>query len=283
KKGLDPVTAIQMATLNTAEYFGLKDRGAVAPGYRADIAVLKDLENVLVESVIKNGILRVENGQLLDFEPQYSVPVAPKPLAVAPLRPDSFRIEDRHLPVRVIEFIPGQILTNEMQVRMPSEKGVLMPDIEGDIAKIAVLERHHATGNIGIGFVKGFGLKEGAIASSIAHDSHNIIAVGTSDRDLVRAVESLRDMCGGMVVSHKGRILARVVLELGGLMTRVSLEELNKDVEDLNRAAASLGCTVDEPFMALSFLALPVIPKLKLTDLGLVDVEKFRPVSLYVG
>jgi adenine deaminase len=272
-----------MATLNTAEYFGLKDRGAVAPGYRADLAVLKDLENVSVESVIKNGMLRVDRGQLLDFEPQYSVPVIPKPLNIAPLQPDSFQIEDRHLPVRIIEFIPGQILTNEARVRVPSEKGILMPDVEGDIAKIAVLERHHASGNIGKGFVRGFGLKEGAIASSVAHDSHNIIAAGTNDKDLVRAVEALRDMCGGMVVSHKGRILARVVLELGGLMTRVSLDELNKDLEGLNRAAASLGCSIDEPFMALSFMALPVIPKLKLTDRGLVDVEKFRLVSLYVG
>ncbi|NIR13341.1 MAG: adenine deaminase, partial [Desulfobacterales bacterium] len=186
--------------------------------------------------------------------------------------------EDRR--ARVIELIPGQILTRLRYETLKSKNGWVKSDIERDILKLAVVERHKATGNIGLGLVMGFGLHAGALASSVAHDSHNLIAVGVSDQEIWRSLEEVKNMGGGMAVISKGKVLSRVPLEVAGLMSRKPLKELAKQWEGANRAAFSLGCTVPEPFMSLSFLALPVIPELKLTDLGLVDVEKFSLVSL---
>lgn len=280
--GLDPVTAVQMVTLNPAEYFGLKDRGAVAPGYRADLAVLEDLDRFSVERVYKEGRLVVEDGELIPFPSVASPRFEPQPLNIAPFSPESFRIRAEDKKARIIELLPGEIITGSSCERLKSENGWVVPDRTRDILKITVVERHRGTGRIGLGLVKGFGLSRGAIASSVAHDSHNVIAVGVSDRALFKAVEGVRRMGGGIAVAEEGKVLAKTSLEVAGLMSRVPLGDLVEQLEVTNRAALSLGCKVPEPFMALSFLALPVIPELKLTDLGLVDVNRFEIVPLFV-
>jgi adenine deaminase len=280
--GLNPVRAIQMATLNPAEYFGLKDRGAVAPGFLADLAVLTDLERFELEKVFKGGKLVADRGELIDFSSTDDASVELHSMKVAPFSLESFRIAHEDRRARVIELIPGQILTRIRFETLKSENGWVKSDIDRDILKLAVLERHKATGNMGLGLVTGFGLRAGALASSFAHDSHNLIAVGVSDQEIWQSLQEVNNMGGGMAVIHDGKVLARVPLEVAGLMSRKPLKELTKLWDEVNRAAFSLGCTLPEPFMSLSFLALPVIPELKLTDLGLVDVEKFSLVPLFV-
>ena len=280
--GLNPATAVQMATLNPAEYFGLKDRGAVAPGYCADLAVLSNLEHFAVERVYKDGQLVVDNGELIDFSYEDKEPVELRSMNIQPFAPESFRISHQGKKVRVMELIPGQISTDVRYEDIRSENGWVISDIESDILKLAVVERHKATGHIGLGLVRGFGLRKGALASSIAHDSHNVIAVGVSDRDLCKSVEEVRLLGGGIAVVSDDKVLAKVPLEVAGLMSREPLDKLVEQLSEVNRAASSLGCTLPEPFMSLSFLALPVIPELKLTDMGLVDVKKLSLVPLFV-
>ncbi len=280
--GLDPVRAIQMASLNPAEYLGLKDRGAVAPGFRADLAILNDLEGVELDKVFKGGKKWVDGGKLIDFPYPGDESVELRSMNVAALTWEHFRIAHEDRRARIIELIPGQILTGVRYEHVKSDNGWVQSDIERDILKLAVVERHKATGNIGLGLVSGFGLDAGALASSVAHDSHNLIAIGVSDPEIWRSIEEVKKMGGGIAVIRDDKVLAKVPLDIAGLMSRESLEGLTGKLDELNRAASSLGCTIPEPFMSLSFLALPVIPKLKLTDLGLVDVEKFSLVPLFV-
>ncbi len=283
--GLDPVTAIQMVTLNPAEYFGLKDRGAIAPGYRADLAVFKDLKDFEIFSVYKDGRMVVHKGELIGFPLNKTAipPGQPKPLNIGPMTQDSFRIPHADGKARVIELIPGQIKTRMSYEKVKSEDGWVVPDIKSDILKLCVVERHMASGNIGLGLVRGFGLKHGAIASSVAHDSHNLIVVGVSDRAIFTAVEIVRDMGGGLAaVQDDGKVIAQVPLGIAGLMSWQPLNTLVKQLKTIKNAASDLGCTLEEPFMALSFLALPVIPELKLTDMGLVDVNRFEIVPLFL-
>jgi adenine deaminase len=199
------------------------------------------------------------------------------------LDPENFLIPHEDGRARIIELIPGQILTAlSYGETKKSREGKLAADLEADILFLAVVERHQATGNIGMGLVKGFGLKAGALATSVAHDSHNIIAVGTGHLNLYRAVNEVKEMGGGMVVVDNESVVARLPLQLGGLMSDQPLELLGEGLEELNRAAQGLNCAIREPFMTLSFLALPVIPELKLTDKGLVDVGAFEHVPLFV-
>jgi adenine deaminase len=283
--GLDRITAIRMVTLNPSEYFGLKDRGAVAAGLKADLLLLDDIDEFKVNSVYKNGRQVVRNGSLVDFDADKngnSKPGKRRVLNIADLKPEHFAIQKRGDIARIIGIIPGQIITSEIREEIKSRNGYVIQDTESDILKICVVERHKATGNIGIGLVKGFGLKEGALASSVAHDSHNVIGVGANDYDLCRAIEAVRDMGGGLAVVNKGEILAENPLQIGGLMSTLPLESLLSHLREVKHAAGDLGCTITEPFMALSFLALPVIPHLKLTDLGLIDVKRFSIVDLFV-
>jgi len=282
--GLDPVTAIQLVTLNPAEYFGLQDRGAIAPGYRADITVLEDPDDFEVSSVYKDGRMVINKGELIGFPfNEIEMPLdQPKPLNIALLTPDSFRIPHVGGKARVIELIPGQITTRMLYEKTKSEGGWVVADIKSDILKLCVVERHKASGHVGLGLVKGFGLKHGAIASSVAHDSHNVIVVGVSDEAIFKAVEIVRDMGGGLAAVRDNRtVLAKIPLEIAGLMSRQPLDTVVKQLQAIKNAASALGCALEEPFMALSFLALPVIPELKLTDMGLVDVNRFEIVPLF--
>lgn len=291
--GMDPVTAVQMASLNPAAYMGLRDRGAVAPGYRADLAVLNDLEAFSVHQVYKDGQLVVQEGRGVPFQRKGRLPIPPTllnrgrnrgpdgGLNMGPLGPDSFRMGHEKGKARIIELVSGQILTREGHEEVPGKDGAVVPDIERDILKLAVIERHKGTGNIGLGLVRGFGLKRGAIASSVAHDSHNLIVLGTNDRDMYHAAQALRDSGGGLVAIESEKVLAAVPLPVAGLMSLDPLEALVTRLDALDKVVALLGCSCLEPFMSLSFLALPVIPEIRLTDRGLVDVRTFAAVSLF--
>ncbi|MBW1998048.1 MAG: adenine deaminase [Deltaproteobacteria bacterium] len=281
--GLDPFTAIQMASLNPAEHFGLRGRGAVAPGFHADIIVMDDLESFRVEKVFKDGVLVAEGGRTVRPPGDVSRGLESRKLNIAKgLSPESFRISSEGGSIRIMVLVPDQILTDE-RIEPPLIKdGWVIPDIERDILKLAVIERHRATGRLGLGMVRGFGLESGAICSSVSHDSHNVIALGTNDLDMFRAVSEVKEMGGGFVVVKGGKVTGRVQLEIGGLMSTRGINGLLEQLDRVKTAARSLGCKLEDPFTTLSFLALPVIPKLKLTDMGLVDVENFTLVPLFV-
>jgi len=285
-RGLEPVRAIQMATINAADYFRLHDRGGIGPGYIANIITITDLAKLEIDMVFYQGKLVARQGQ----------PLFPLPPVTLELR-DTVRIKPPMgkslkipLPRRerlgegetsgesypVIEIIPGQIVTRKAMEKMKVVDGAVMPDVGRDILKLVVVERHKASGNIGVGLVKGFGLKKGALASSVAHDSHNIIAVGANDLDILKAIEEINRLQGGLVVCANLEILASLPLPIAGLLSPEPLEVVVSQHEEVEKAAASLGNLPPAPFAILSFLALPVIPELRLTDLGLVDVVEFK-------
>jgi adenine deaminase len=282
--GLDPILAIQMATLNAAEYFRLDDLGAIAPGYRADLITFDHLGRFQIKKVFKDGVLVAEDGKMMLPSirgPLPSLQKMKKRLRIKPIKRDAFLLRSDQPWVKVIQLIPGQIVTKKLVTKIPIKEGVAYPNLKEDILKIAVVERHHATGNIGIGFVQGFGLKKGAIGSTVAHDSHNLIIVGTNDSDILKTVQVIQTMGGGLAVISDQRVLASLPLPIAGLMSERSVGEVNDRLEILHRAAKTIGCKLPDPFMALSFLSLPVIPELKITDKGLVDVNQFKIVSLF--
>ncbi len=277
--GIDPVTAIRMVTINTAQYFGFKDLGALAPGYQADIVVLDDLTGFNPHRVYKRGTLVARDGKPVKDWPVENFPVMTSMDVSLPDRP--FEIKARGDTVKVIATVPGQIITRKMMAKPKIEQELAVADTENDILKIAVVERHTGSGNIGLGFVHGFGLARGALASSVAHDSHNIIVIGTNDRDMEVAVREIMQMGGGLSVAEGGKITASVPLPVAGLMSVSDAETVTGQVLKLKKAAAELGCKLTEPFMAMSFLTLPVIPDIKITDKGLVDVNRFKFIPLF--
>jgi len=279
--GLDPITAIQMATLNAAEYFGLSDKGAIAPGRRADLIVFDRLDDLRVDMVFRGGRLVAEGGQMVLQEihpPQ--VPLRSS-MNVAPLHLKDFRLTAEGSYAQVIGVVPGQITTERLREEVTTLNGLVVADTERDILKLAVIERHLASGNIGLGLVKGFGLKRGALASSISHDSHNLIVVGTNDADMLAAANAVIQMRGGLVAVAEEKVLAELPLPIAGLMSDRSVEEVNQRMQRLLSVTSAMGCVLHDPFMTLSFLSLPVIPTLKLTDKGLVDVMQFQIVPLF--
>jgi adenine deaminase len=280
--GIDPVSAVQMVTINPAKYFQTSHIGGIAPRYRADFVVLEDLREFRVRQVYYRGTLVAEDGRLL-------VPV--EHTASAGMRASmninwaawrGLSIPAQGTKVRAIVYQPGQITTGKEILTIDVRDGCAVANPERDIAKIAVVERHKATGNVGLGFLRGFGLRRGAIATSVAHDSHNIICLGVDDTDMEKAVRTVCDLEGGVVIVIGNEVRAQLPLPVGGLMSDRPLEEVAEGMKRLLAAARETGCSVADPVTALSFLALPVIPSLKLTDRGLVDVEEFRHVPLFL-
>ena len=282
--GLDPVLAIQMATINVAEYFRLDNLGAIAPGFKADLVSFDHLGRFEVKKIFKDGILVAENGKILSRSIKPSSLFKSKEkqdLQIKPIAEDSFVLKSDQPLAKVIQIIPDQIITKKALKNIILRDGFACPDLRQDILKIAVVERHHATGNIGIGFAQGFGLKKGAIGSSVAHDSHNLVIVGTNDGYMLKIVETIKKMGGGLAVVSEGKVVADLPLPIAGLMAEASVPEVHRSLEKLHRAAKSLGCQLSDPFMTLSFLSLPVIPELKITDKGLVDVNQFKIVPVF--
>jgi len=279
--GLNPVLAIQMATINTAEYFALRDLGAIAPGYRADMVIFDDFESFEIRKVFRGGRLVAENGRMLPMDIKRPEVPLRGTVNVAWIELEHFRIKAKGRQAKIIGLTPNQLVTKQLVEEVKTVNGLAVADVERDILKLAVIERHLASGNTGLGFVKGFGLKRGALASSVAHDSHNLIVVGTNDLDMMTAAVEIVKMQGGLVAAAEGKVLATLRLPIAGLMSDKSAEEVRAGMNNLEQIAQDLGCTVSTPFMAMSFLALPVIPSLKLTDKGLVDVKKFEFVPLF--
>jgi adenine deaminase len=272
--GLDPIRSIQMATINPAEHFRLYDLGCIAPGYRANLITIADLEKLSVDRVFFNGKAAAAGGRFLGK----TVDKTPRKLLrsvnirLFGIRSLELRVESGTFPV--IEIIPGQIVTKRTDLKVPA--GVFRPDTENDILKAVVVERHEATGNIGKAMVKGFGLKAGAIASTIAHDSHNLVVVGTSDDDIMAAIRCIEEMHGGLAVCRDGKVVARLPLPICGLLSLDAAEIVSRRYDEIEKAAAALGHLPPAPFALLSFLALPVIPELRVTDKGIVDVLQFK-------
>jgi len=274
--GLDPVRAIQLATINSAQYFRLHDLGAIAPGYLANLIVVGELSTFQTEMVFYRGKLVAEGGEAL-FSPVVAEDEGmTRTMNVRPFAMEALRIPATRDSYPIIQIVPDQIITKRMEARAKVEAGFVVPDAEVDILKLVVVERHQATGNIGLGLVKGFGLKRGAVASSIAHDSHNIVAVGTSDSDIYLAISEVEKLQGGLVVAAEGKVLGSLPLPIAGLLSPEPLEGVVDKLERLQAIARELGTGLGDPFATLSFLALPVIPELRLTDLGLVDVLAFK-------
>jgi len=275
-RGLDPIRALQLATINTAEYFRLYRAGAVAPGYIANLLVIDDLLKLSVDMVFYRGRLVAREGEALFSTPWRTDPEITHTVNIKPFGIEALKIPAAKKSLPVIEIVPGQITTKRIDAEAKTEEGFVAPDTERDILKLVVVERHKASGNIGLGFVKGFGLKDGALGSSIAHDSHNLVVVGTNDQDIFTAIKEIERLQGGLVVAAGGRIQGSLALPIAGLLSEEPLEAVVAKLEELERAASTLGCVLPSPFATLSFLALPVIPDLRLTDKGLVDVVKFR-------
>ena len=274
--GLEPVRAIQLATVNTAEYFRLYDRGGIAPGYIANLITITDLPQMEIDLVFYNGRLVAKEGNHLMPPPETSAKELTDTIRIKPFNIEALKLSTKGKNFPVIEIIPGQIVTKKRVEKVKLKEGAIMPDLDEDILKLVVVERHKASGNIGLGLVKGFGLKSGALASSIAHDSHNIVAVGTNDLDIFAAIKEIEKLHGGLVVCDDGKTLAALPLPVAGLLSPEPVKVVVDEFENVERAAAGLGNVPEAPFALLSFLALPVIPELRLSDLGIVDVLEFR-------
>ena len=278
---MSPITALQIATINTARHYRLRNFGAIAPRYWADFIVFDDLQNFSVRQTWKKGRLVAEAGKYLAKQP---APV-PLPRSTMNLRydgADAFAVAARPGKIRVIEIVPDQIVTREIIEPPRIEASRVVADPARDILKLVVVERHRATGNVGVGFVRGFKLKCGALGSTVAHDAHNVVVVGTNDADILGVLRALEKLQGGQVAMADGVVRAELGLPVAGLVSDQPLPEVVKRIAALNRAAQELGCELATPFMALSFLSLSPIPELKLTDQGLIDAVNLRQTSLFV-
>jgi adenine deaminase len=280
--GLDPVSAIRMVTLNTAEYFGLKDLGAIAPGYIADLVVIEDLSSLRISQVYYQGELVADAGRSLFQTKRWAPEAVRNSVKIAPIGLEQLILKAGSERVRVIGLVPKQVVTTQLITFPKINNGEIVTDPDRDLLKLCVVERHHATGRVGVGLVQGFGLKKGAIACSVAHDSHNIIAVGIADEDILLAINTIARNQGGLVLAAQGRVLASLALPIAGLMALGTLEEVALQLEGLHELVAKMGVIIPSPLMTLSFLSLSVIPQLKLTDRGLVDVGEFRLVDISV-
>lgn len=271
--GTPPLAAYRAASLSAAEAFGLKDRGLIAPGLRADIVALDSLETCRAQLVLAAG--RVVNAEAFAAR-GHTAPVGRASVKAPPITADSFRCAGNRAETPVIGVIEGKIITRHLTEEIAPKDGDKRPDPARDLSRIAIIERHGQNGNIATGFVQGFGLQRGAIASTVCHDHHNLAVVGIDYGDMALAANRLTQIEGGFVVAENGRITAELALPVAGLMSLQPFEEVEAALRQLRAAARSLGTTLEEPFLQLAFLALPVIPALKITDRGMVDVEAFR-------
>ncbi len=280
--GVEPLTALRLATLNPAEIYGLRDRGAVAPGRKADLIVLQDLGAPVADAVYHCGRLVAREGRPL--EPGTGLPpIPPEVLGTVRVAWDrvDLAVPARGRTIRAIRAVPGQIVTGQARVEARVVGGLAAADPDRDLAKLAVIERHQGSGRVGLGFVCGTGLRRGALASTVAHDHHNLIVLGADDASMLTAARAVAETGGGMAVAAGDAVLARLPLPVAGLLSDRPLEEVVRCENALNRAARELGVTLPEPFWALSFFGLEVVPELKLTDRGLVDVARMRIVPLF--
>ncbi|TWT05261.1 adenine deaminase [Planococcus sp. CPCC 101016] len=286
KQGVHPITAISMASINAAQCFGLHKKGAIAPGYDADLLLLDSLEDFAITAVYKGGRLAAQNGLYIGPAPK-KMDTAPvqDTVRIAELSEDCFQIPmGTSTKAHIIGINPNNLITEHLIAETPVTNGFFVSTTKQDLLKIAVIERHKATGNIGLGIVKGLGLKYGAIATTVAHDSHNIIAVGTNDEDMKAAVEALHELKGGLVVVQGGQVLASLSLAIAGLMSEQPFPIVYKQLKALDESLLQIGApTHFNAFLTLSFLSLPVIPQLKLTDCGLFDVGSFQHIQVAVA
>ncbi len=273
--GAAPLAVYRAASLSAAEAFGLKDRGLIAPGKRADIAVIDSLVGCHASLVLAGGVVADDAAFAARGVTQ---PVARHSVKAPPIQAADFRTGGNRVETPVIGILPGKIITEHLTFDIAPQDGDKRPDLTRDLVKIAVIERHGVNGNRATGFVKGFGLRKGAIGSTVCHDHHNIAVVGADYGDMALAATRLGEIEGGFVVVEGGRVLAELPLPVAGLMSLGSFEEVREGLVALRAAARSLGVVLEEPFLQLAFLALPVIPHLKITDLGMVDVDRFEVI-----
>jgi adenine deaminase len=274
--GVEPLAIYRAASISAARAFGLKDRGLVAPGWRADLVVLDTLADCRAEIVLSAG--RVVSDRLFAARGKVA-PVGRHSVKARRVAAADFRAASNSGRTRAIGIIPGKIITESLEFDLAVGDHGVEVDLACDVVKIAVVERHGKNGNIATGFVHGFGLKRGAIASTVSHDSHNICVVGTSDEDIAAAANRLGEIEGGFVVVRDGKVLAELALPIAGLMSLADYETVRDELRVLRKAAFELGSTLEEPFLQLAFIALPVIPHLKITDKGMVDVDRFEIIG----
>ncbi|MEK7722113.1 MAG: adenine deaminase C-terminal domain-containing protein, partial [Elusimicrobiota bacterium] len=279
--GVDPIRAIQMATINTAEYFSIKNLGAIAPGYAADLVVFDDLRKLRISRVFKSGRLvsragGIEPGVIKEYKGKTRGTIN-----VRWIEHEDFALKAQGRYARVINVVPDQIATRVSVEKIKEDGGYVSSDTDKDILKIAVIERHMASGRVALALVRGFGLKKGAIASSVSHDSHNIVVVGTHDGDMYTAAVQVVKMQGGIVAALNGQVLEALPLPVAGLMSDRSADFVREKQKRLNEAAKMLGSKLSDPFMAMSFLTLPPIPEIRITDRGLIDALKFKVTPLF--
>jgi adenine deaminase len=289
EEGVDPVTAIQMVTINVARYFRLEqDLGGIAPGKCADILMIDDLQKVEPSTVITDGIIVYEKGRIsIDF-PEFVYPehIRNSMNVKRKLTSEDFKLASRsnrdRTQVNAINIIENSARTEKMTAMLSVEQGIILPDIEQDIIRLACIDRHHGTGQISLGFTHGFRVKTGAVASTVAHDSHNLIVMGINEQDMAFAANELVKMGGGMIVVENGKVLAQVPMTIAGLMSDKSLLEVVKEVEQLEQAWKHIGCPLNAPFMTFSLIALPVIPEIRISNRGIVDVTQFKLIEVEI-
>ncbi|WP_249871669.1 adenine deaminase [Oceanobacillus saliphilus] len=282
--GVDPINAIQMASFSAAECYGLHNKGAIAPGYDADFLILADLNQVEIEEVYAGGKLVAQNGKYLNKE-RYEV--HPSNSLLSSIKTGDITLEQLQIKwkdsnaAHVIEIIPNSLVTKHLVEDVEVINEYFQPSIERDQLKLAVIERHHETGHIGLGIVKGLGIQKGALATTIAHDSHNIITASTNDKDMLFAIEAIKEMGGGLVIVENEKVIASLALPIAGLLSNEPVEKIYHELMELKKGLDYVEASKEfNPFLTLSFLALPVIPDLKLTDMGLFDVKQFKHISV---
>lgn len=279
--GVNPISAIKAASFNTACYFGLNNLGAIAPGYRANMLVLNNLKDFKPQMVFKDGKLVAQEGKLTVNIDENETPKLRGSVNVKWIEHEDFKIKAKSDTIRAIEISEGSLITKSTKSKIKIIDGYAESNIEDDILKITVFERHRATGNIGKGFVKGFGLKSGAIASTVAHDSHNMIVIGTNDADMEMAAIELVKSQGGKVVVNNGEVLAKLPLPIAGLLSDKSFEEILEQYNNLRKQVHKIGCKLEDPFMTIAFLSLSVIPELKITDKGVFDANCCKFIDIF--